>query len=389
MAEKTQNKTASLVEYRELLSNLREKFAWARDYFDPETTKRDIAALEDEMRAPGFWDDQARAQQVSTRYSRLRSRLEDYENLRAQMADFEALIELAEEECVADQVPEELAEEIERLSAALGQELERLEEESLFTGEFDAGDAIVSIHPGAGGTESQDWAEMLLRMYLRWAQSRGFTVELNEVTEGEEAGIKSATFTVHGRNAYGLLSTERGVHRLVRISPFDANARRHTSFASVDVTPLVEGPIDVEIDEKDLRIETYRSSGAGGQHVNKTDSAVRITHLPTRIVVQCQNERSQIQNRETAMRMLKSKLLQYEREKHEQELAREKGEQKEIAWGNQIRSYVLAPYTLVKDHRTNYEKGNVAAVLDGAIDDFIREYIRQKSTGRLGKRSGQ
>jgi len=224
-------------------------------------------------------------------------------------------------------------------------------------------------------------------MYLRWAQSRGFTVEINEVTEGDEAGIKSATFTVHGENAYGLLSTERGVHRLVRISPFDANARRHTSFASVDVSPLIEGPIDLEIDEKDLRIETYRSSGAGGQHVNKTDSAVRITHLPTKTVVSCQNERSQIQNRETAMRILRSKLLLLEYEKRQQELAREKGEQKEIAWGSQIRSYVLAPYTLVKDHRTGYEKGNVEAVLDGEIDDFIREYIWQKSTGKLGRRS--
>jgi peptide chain release factor 2 len=225
---------------------------------------------------------------------------------------------------------------------------------------------------------------MLLRMYLRWAQRRGFQTELNEVSEGDEAGIKSATFTVHGENAYGLLSAERGVHRLVRISPFDSASRRHTSFASVDVTPLIEGDVELDIDEKDLRVETYRSSGAGGQHVNKTDSAVRITHIPTRTVVQCQNERSQIQNRETAMRMLRSKLLLLEYEKREQELAKEKGEQKEIAWGSQIRSYVLAPYTLVKDHRTNYEKGNVEAVLDGAIDEFIRAYIWQRSTGKLG-----
>lgn len=339
------------------------------------------------MRAPDFWDDQSRAQRVSTHYSRLRNRLEDYEQLAAYMADFEALMEIAEEECVSDEVPDGLAEEMEQVTAELARRLERLEEERLFTGEFDKGDAIVSIHPGAGGTESQDWAEMLLRMYLRWAQRRGFTVELNEVTEGEEAGIKSATFTVHGENAYGFLSTERGVHRLVRISPFDANARRHTSFASVDVTPLIEGPVDLEIDDKDLRIETYRSSGAGGQHVNKTDSAVRITHLPTRTVVSCQNERSQIQNRETAMRILRSKLLLLEHEKRQQELAREKGEQKEIAWGSQIRSYVLAPYTLVKDHRTNYEKGNVEAVLAGEIDEFIREYIWQKSTGKLAKGS--
>jgi len=226
---------------------------------------------------------------------------------------------------------------------------------------------------------------MLLRMYLRWAQARGFAVELNEASEGDEAGLKSATFTVHGENAYGLLSAERGVHRLVRISPFDAASRRHTSFASVDVAPLIDGEVELDIDEKDLRVETYRSSGAGGQHVNKTDSAVRITHVPTKTVVQCQNERSQIQNRETAMRMLRGKLLLLEHEKREQELAREKGEQKEIAWGSQIRSYVLAPYTLVKDHRTNLEKGNVDAVLNGGLDDFIREFLWQRSTGKLGK----
>jgi peptide chain release factor 2 len=334
------------------------------------------------MRAADFWDDQSQAQTVGTRYSRVKSRLEDFEHLAAEMADLEAALEMAAEEGDGEQVPVELEEELERLSRETAGDLERLEEQSLFTGEFDAGDAIVSIHPGAGGTESQDWAEMLLRMYLRWAQARGFKVEMNEASEGDEAGIKSATFTVHGENAYGLLSTERGVHRLVRISPFDSAARRHTSFASVDVTPLVDGEVELDIDEKDLRVETYRSSGAGGQHVNKTDSAVRITHIPTKTVVQCQNERSQIQNRETAMRMLRSKLLLLEHEKREQEMAREKGEQKDIAWGSQIRSYVLAPYTLAKDHRTNYEKGNVEAVLDGAIDEFIREYVWQRSTGK-------
>jgi peptide chain release factor 2 len=343
--------------------------------------------MEEEMRAAGFWDDQAHAQEVSTKYSRLRSRLERYEGLAVQMDDVDAVLDLANEESSGDEVPGELVEEVERLTAEMSRDLEQLEEQRLFTGEFDAGDAIVSIHPGAGGTESQDWAEMLLRMYLRWAQARGFTVELNEASEGDEAGIKSATFTVHGDNAYGLLSTERGVHRLVRMSPFDAAARRHTSFASIDVTPLVDSEVAVDIDEKDLRVETYRSSGAGGQHVNKTDSAVRITHIPTKTVVSCQNERSQIQNRETAMRMLRSKLLLLEHEKREQEMAREKGEQKEIAWGSQIRSYVLAPYTLVKDHRTNFEKGNVEAVLDGAIDEFIREYVWQRSTGKLGVRS--
>jgi peptide chain release factor 2 len=354
--------------------------------FDPATLKSGIASLEESMRAPDFWDDQAHAQVVSTKYSRLRSRLEHYDRLAAQMDDVEAVLDLANEESTGDEVPEELIDEVDRLTAGVGRALEQLEEQRLFTGEFDAGDAIMSIHPGAGGTESQDWAEMLLRMYLRWAQARGFTVELNEASEGDEAGIKSATFTVHGENAYGLLSTERGVHRLVRMSPFDAAARRHTSFASVDVTPLIDGAVELDIDEKELRVETYRSSGAGGQHVNKTDSAVRITHVPTKTVVQCQNERSQIQNRETAMRMLRSKLLLLEHEKRDQEMAREKGEQKEIAWGSQIRSYVLAPYTLVKDHRTNFEKGNVEAVLNGAIDDFIREYVWQRSTGKLGAR---
>jgi peptide chain release factor 2 len=338
------------------------------------------------MRAPDFWDDQDHAQDLSTRYSRLRSRLEDYRRLASQVDDLETLLDMAVEDTGGEDIPEELTEEVERLASQVGAALEHLEEQRLFTGEFDAGDAIVSIHPGAGGTESQDWAEMLLRMYLRWAQARGFSIELNEASEGDEAGIKSVTFTVHGENAYGLLSTERGVHRLVRISPFDAASRRHTSFASVDVTPLIDGEVELDIDEKDLRVETYRSSGAGGQHVNKTDSAVRITHIPTKTVVQCQNERSQIQNRETAMRMLRSKLLLLEHEKREQEMAREKGEQKEIAWGSQIRSYVLAPYTLVKDHRTNFEKGNVEAVLDGAIDDFIREYVWQRSTGKLGAR---
>jgi peptide chain release factor 2 len=336
------------------------------------------------MRAPGFWDDQTQAQAVSTKYSRLRNRLGDYTRLVAQIGDLEVLVEMAAEETGDDEVPPELVDELERVTADIAKELERLEEQRLFTGEFDGGDAIVSVHAGAGGTESQDWAEMLLRMYLRWAQARGFEVEMNEASEGEEAGIKSATFTVHGENAYGLLSAERGVHRLVRISPFDSASRRHTSFASVDVTPLVDGEVEVEIDEKDLRVETYRSSGAGGQHVNKTDSAVRITHVPTKTVVQCQNERSQIQNRETAMRMLRGKLLLLELERRETEMAREKGEHKDIAWGSQIRSYVLAPYTMVKDHRTNCEKGNVEAVLNGAIDEFIRSYIWQRSAHKSG-----
>lgn len=334
------------------------------------------------MHAPDFWNGQAEAQKLSTQYSRLKGRLDQYRALETLVDDMDVLLEIAAEEGDGEVLSPDASAELERVSRAAGDGLARFEEQRLFNGEFDGGDAIVSLHPGAGGTESQDWAEMLLRMYLRWAQRRGFETEINEVTEGDEAGIKSATFTVYGENAYGLLCAERGVHRLVRISPFDSASRRHTSFASLDVTPLVDEAVEVEIDEKDLRVETYRASGAGGQHVNKTDSAVRITHLPTKTVVQCQNERSQTQNRETAMRMLRGKLLQLEVEKREQEMAREKGEQKEIGWGSQIRSYVLAPYTLAKDHRTNLEKGNVEAVLDGDIDEFIQEYLMQRATGR-------
>ncbi|MCL5942555.1 MAG: peptide chain release factor 2 [Actinobacteria bacterium] len=383
MAEKTQNRAVTAATYQEQISSFRDKLAWVRDYFDPDDLEKRIASLEEAMHAPDFWDDQAQAQKVSTQYSRLKGRLEQYRSLVALVDDMDVLLELALEEGDADALPEDAVVELERVAREAARSLARFEEQRLFTGEFDGGDAVVSLHPGAGGTESQDWAEMLLRMYLRWAQRRGFEVELNEATEGDEAGIKSATFTVHGENAYGLLSAERGVHRLVRISPFDAASRRHTSFASLDVTPLVDEAVQVEIDDKDLRIETYRSSGAGGQHVNKTDSAVRITHIPTRTVVQCQNERSQIQNRETAMRMLRGKLLQLELERREQEMAREKGEQKEIGWGSQIRSYVLAPYTLVKDHRTGLEKGNVEAVLDGEIDEFIQEYLMQRASGKF------
>jgi peptide chain release factor 2 len=249
---------------------------------------------------------------------------------------------------------------------------------SWFTEELDTHDAIAAIHPGAGGIESQDWAEMLLRMYLRWAEKRGFRTTLNEVTAGDEAGIKSATFTVSGKYVYGLLKAEKGVHRLVRISPFDYSKRRHTSFASVDVIPAIEDEIEIVIDPKDLRVETYRATGAGGQHVNVTDSAVRITHLPTGIQAQCQNERSQIKNRVEAMKILRARLFEHEREKKAKELEEIRGEKKEIAWGSQIRSYIFHPYSMVKDHRTSIEKGNVQAVMDGDLEDFIIEYLRSQ-----------
>jgi peptide chain release factor 2 len=259
--------------------------------------------------------------------------------------------------------------------------IERLEEEALFTGEYDAGNAIATLSAGAGGTDAQDWTEMLLRMYQRWAERRGFAFELLEATPGEEAGLKSATFAVRGENAYGVLQAEKGVHRLVRLSPFDSAHRRQTSFAQLEVSPEVTEDIDLEIDEKELRIDTYRSQGAGGQHVNKTDSAVRITHLPSGIVVQCQNERSQLQNKDTAMRVLRSRLVEREREQREAEMARERGEVRDNAFGSQIRSYVLHPYTVVNDHRTGRKEGNAQAVLDGQLDEFIHDFLLRRAAG--------
>jgi peptide chain release factor 2 len=276
-----------------------------------------------------------------------------------------------------------MEDEIAASVAPLQDELARLQEDALFTGTYDAGPAVVTIHSGTGGTDAQDWAEILLRMYLRWAADRGFKTELVEASAGEEAGLKSATFTVEGENAYGVLKAERGVHRLVRLSPFDQAHRRHTSFSEVIVAPLLPDDVDVEVDEDELRIDTYRASGAGGQHVNKTDSAVRITHLPTGIVVQCQNERSQSSNKQTALRMLKSRLVEAAEEEREAELARERGAAQDIGFGSQIRSYVLHPYQLVKDHRTDFEVGNAQGVLDGALDGFVREYLLAKAAGKV------
>ena len=342
--------------------------------FDPDALRARVAALEEAMGEPGFWDDQARASKISADQARLSRRLERYERLTKEADDLGELAELASTDG-------ELGEEIAAAVEALKVELEQLQEDALFTGEYDAGDAVVSIHAGTGGTDAQDWAEMLLRMYLRWAADRGFHTELVEASPGEEAGLKSATFTVSGENAYGILKAERGVHRLVRLSPFDQAHRRHTSFAQVIVSPLVSDDFDVEIDEADLRIDTYRASGAGGQHVNKTDSAVRITHVPTGIVVSCQNERSQLSNRQTAMRILKSRLAEHELEKREAELAKERGDVVDTGFGSQIRSYVLHPYQLVKDHRTDVEDGNTQAVLDGKIDKFVRAYLLAKAAG--------
>ncbi len=320
------------------------------------------------MGAAGFWDDQERAASTSAAHARTQRRLETFRGLERDAADLDELSELAAEDS-------ELAGELDSQLASIESRLAALEEARLFSGEYDSGDAVVTVRSGAGGTDSQDWAEMLLRMYLRWADRRGFEVELKEASEGEEAGIKSATLIAKGEHAYGLFAAERGVHRLVRISPFDAQSRRHTAFAQVDVAPLVDDEVSVDLDEEEVRVDTYRASGAGGQHVNKTDSAVRLTHLPTGIVVQCQNERSQTQNKATAMRMLRARLLEQEERKRAEELAAERGEQKAAEWGSQIRSYTLHPSTRVKDHRTGYEVGDANRVLDGDLDAFVREYL--------------
>jgi peptide chain release factor 2 len=325
------------------------------------------------MGEPGFWDDQRRAAEISAEQARLTRRLERYETL---TRDYEEARELYE-------LDGDLAAELDAHLRPLEQELGRLREDALFTGEYDSGDAVVTIHAGTGGTDAQDWTEILLRMYLRWAQQRGLKAELVEASPGEEAGLKSATFTVAGENAYGILKAERGVHRLVRLSPFDSAHRRHTSFAQVIVAPLLPDEADVEINEDDLRIDTYRASGAGGQHVNKTDSAVRITHLPTGIVVQCQNERSQSSNKQTALRILKSRLAELEQERREEELARERGVALDTGFGSQIRSYVLHPYQMVKDHRTEHEAGNAEGVLNGDLDGFIQAYLFAKAAGNV------
>ena len=320
------------------------------------------------MGTAGFWDDPESAAKVNAEYARLQRKLETYEQLAADAEDLDGLVELAEED-------PELAAELEETLASVETRLAALEEERLFTGRYDAGDALVTVNAGAGGTDAQDWAEMVLRMLMRWAERRAFKVELLEASPGEEAGIKSATFRADGENAYGLYSAEKGVHRLVRLSPFDSANRRQTSFAGVEVAPVVEEAAEVEIEDDDLQIDTYRASGAGGQHVNKTDSAVRITHRPTGIVVQCQNERSQSSNRATAMAMLRAKLVELEERKRREEIARERGEAQDVNFGSQIRSYVLHPYTMVKDHRTDFEVGNANGVLDGDLDGFVQAYL--------------
>jgi peptide chain release factor 2 len=341
-----------------------------RTTFDPAELSERVQALEERMGEPGFWDDQEQAAKVGADHARASKRLALYRELERDVEDLEPLAELAEED---PDIARELDEQIRQVQ----DRLDGLEEQRLFSGPYDAGDALVTVNAGAGGTDAQDWAEMLLRMEMRWAEKRGFQVELLEASPGEEAGIKSATFVVRGENAYGLYASEKGVHRLVRLSPFDAAHRRHTSFAGVEVSPVVDAIDEVEIDDDDLQIDTYRASGAGGQHVNKTDSAVRITHKPTGIVVQCQNERSQSSNKAEAMTMLRSKLLELQERQRREEIAREKGEAQDVNFGSQIRSYVLHPYSMVKDTRTGFEVGDVARVLDGDLDGFARSYLHQ------------
>ena len=352
------------------LARLRTELGEADDYLRIGELRNRLPQLETEMGRPDLWDDANRARLVQTEFSSVKEDLDLYDRLATEVDDLEVMLEMASED-------ESFATEAAALSKKLSDEFNRLELRALYTGQYDEGDAVCEIHSGAGGTDSQDWAEMLFNMYRKWAQVNGFAIEVTEAQEGAEAGITAATFIVRGRHAYGLLQAERGVHRLVRISPFDSQARRHTAFSSFSVVPYIEDATDqVDIDEKDLRIDTFRSSGAGGQHVNVTDSAVRITHLPTGVVVSCQNERSQHQNKDRCMQMLAMKLVDLERQKREDKLSEEAGESKAVEWGSQIRSYVLQPYQQVKDERSGLTSGNPEGVLGGDVGPFMEAWLR-------------
>lgn len=342
-------------------------------HFDINNKEQKLKELENKTLEPNFWNDAKNSTQVLSEIKKIKGKCIKYRNIETELKNIEELTELVNLE-----PDEEIAKDILKSTKKIATEMERLEIDTLLSGKYDNNNAIITIHPGAGGTESQDWAEMLYRMYVRWVNKNNYEIKELDFLEGEEAGIKSVTFEVNGENAYGYLKGEMGVHRLVRISPFDSGGRRHTSFASLEVLPEITDDIEIDINQDDLRIDTYRASGAGGQHINKTSSAVRITHIPTNIVVACQSERSQIQNRETAMRMLKSKLLDLKEKEQKDKIEDLKGEQRDIAWGSQIRSYVFCPYTMVKDHRTNYEVGNVESVMDGNIDGFIESYLKSQ-----------
>lgn len=340
--------------------------------------RREIEELETKASAPGFWDNMEESQKILKKTGKLKNTVGLYEDIKNSYDDLSVLIEMGDEEGDLSLV-EEISSSIDKME----QQIASLRLETLLTGEYDENNAILTFHAGAGGTEAMDWVQMLVRMYIRWGERHNFKVKMLDFLDGDEAGLKSAALLVEGTNAYGYLRSESGVHRLVRVSPFDASGRRHTSFASLEVMPEISDDIKVEIRDEDIKMDVYRSSGAGGQHINKTSSAVRLTHLPTGIVVACQNERSQVQNREQAMKMLKSKLLEIKEREHLEKIEDIKGVQKEIAWGSQIRSYVFMPYTLVKDHRTAFEMGNVNAVMDGELDGFINAYLKAASKGAL------
>lgn len=339
--------------------------------FDIPKLENELTKLEKQTLEQGFWNDSKKSGKVLQDIKIIKNKKDKYTKLKSELLNLEEMNELLQ----IDE-DESMAKELLQNTSSLEKDIENLEIETLLSGKYDINNAIVTIHPGAGGTESQDWAEMLYRMYTRWANDNGYTVKELDYLDGDEAGLKSVTFLISGDYAYGYMKSEKGVHRLVRISPFDAGGRRHTSFASVEILPEITEDIEIDINPDDLRIDTYRASGAGGQHINKTSSAVRITHIPTNTVVACQTERSQIQNRETAMKMLKSKLLNLKEQEHKEKIEDLKGEQKDIAWGSQIRSYVFCPYTLVKDHRTNYEVGNVQGVMDGDLNEFMKSYLK-------------
>lgn len=339
--------------------------------FDIPGCKERVEKIEQEMSAPGFWDDPEGAQKLSQEVKHLQDRIDQYSRLISEIEDIEVLIEIADEEGDLSIVPE-----IDNSISILEKEVRSLKLETLLKGDYDKNNAIISLHAGAGGTEAMDWTSMLYRMYTRWCESKGYEVELLDMLPGETAGIKSVTFQATGTNAYGYLKAEKGVHRLVRISPFDSSGRRHTSFASVDVMPELDNDIEIEIKPDELKVDTFRAGGAGGQHVNMTDSAVRITHIPTGIVVQCQNERSQMQNRETAMKVLKARLLELKEREAMEKVEAMKGDMKKIEWGSQIRSYIFHPYSMAKDHRTGVEIGNLQAVMDGDLDEFINAYLQ-------------
>jgi peptide chain release factor 2 len=364
------------------LEELEERWGAAREYLKIDERRVRHEELTAVAANPDLWTDQDHAREVTTELGRLNTDLENFDALRAGLDDAAVLGEFSRDALSSGEADWSLLHELTEMTSDISSQIAALETLSLFSGQYDENDAIVELHAGAGGTDAQDWTEMLMRMYIRWAERRGFSVEIDEATGGQEAGLLSATFIVKGRFAYGWLGAERGVHRLVRISPFDSQSRRQTSFASFEVTPLLnDDSSEVEIDEKELRVDTYRSSGAGGQHINKTDSAVRITHLPTNIVVSCQNERSQHQNRARAMQILAAKLAERARAERQAELDALSGNRGDNAWGSQIRSYVQAPYQLVKDHRTDYETGNVEAVLDGDLDGFMEAELRRQRSG--------